>query len=206
MLAQGDNTGDESVVEALKAYIKKRDNKPGNVYLGLVHRLDRPTSGVMVLAKSSKALPRLNKQFAEKKSQKIYWAMVAGTVEKKQATLIHYLLRKPKQNKSFAYPKEVPNSKLAELSYEIRKELDRYSLLEIVLKTGRHHQIRAQLSHTGMLIKGDVKYGASRPNKDGSIHLHARTLTIVHPTTKDKISFTAPTPIDPLWDAVRDTS
>ncbi len=126
---KGDNTGDESVVEALKAYIKKRDNKPGNVYLGLVHRLDRPTSGVMVLAKSSKALPRLNKQFAEKKVKK-YIGQWSLELLKKQATLIHYLLRKPKQNKSFAYPKEVPNSKLAELSYEIRKELDRYSSLK----------------------------------------------------------------------------
>jgi 23S rRNA pseudouridine1911/1915/1917 synthase len=206
MLAQGDNTGDVSVLEALKAYIKKRDKKPGNVYLGLVHRLDRPTSGVMVLAKSSKALPRLNKQFVDKTSQKIYWAMVAGTGQKERATLVHYLLRKPKQNKSFAYPKEVPNSKLAELSYSVRKQFDRYSLLEIVLKTGRHHQIRAQLSYEGMLIKGDVKYGASRPNKDGSIHLHARALTIVHPTLKDKMTFTAPPPIDPLWDAVRDTT
>lgn len=202
MLVQGDKTGDTSLLEQLKAYIKKRDQKPGNVYLGLVHRLDRPTSGVMVFAKSSKALPRLNKQFAEKTTQKVYWAMVSGKIEKPQDTLKHYLVRKPKQNKSYAYPKEVPNSKYAELSYSLRKQMNRYALLEVTLKTGRHHQIRAQLSHMGMTIKGDLKYGAARPNKDGSIHLHARLLTIMHPTLKKEMTFTAPTPKDALWDGL----
>lgn len=202
MLVQGDKTGDTSLLEQLKAYIKKRDQKPGNVFLGLVHRLDRPTSGVMVFAKSSKALPRLNKQFAEKTTQKVYWAMVSGKIEKPQDTLKHYLVRKPKQNKSYAYPKEVPNSKYAELSYSLRKQMNRYALLEVTLKTGRHHQIRAQLSHMGMTIKGDLKYGAARPNKDGSIHLHARLLTIMHPTLKKEMTFTAPTPKDALWDGL----
>ena len=199
MLVQGDKTGDGSLLDLLKAYIKKRDQKPGNVYLGLVHRLDRPTSGVLVFAKSSKALPRLNKQFAEKTTRKVYWAMVSGNIEKPQDTLKHYLVRKPKQNKSYAFPREVPNSKFAELSYSTLKKMDRYTLLEVTLKTGRHHQIRAQLCAEGLIIKGDLKYGASRPNKDGSIHLHARLLTIVHPTLKKEMTFTAPTPVDALW-------
>lgn len=202
MLAQGDNTGDTSVLDSLKAFIKDRDKKPGAVFLGLVHRLDRPTSGVMVLAKTSKALTRLNKQFAEKTTKKVYWAMVAGTPADSPTRLVHYLMRKPAQNKSFAHKKEVPNSKRAELIYTKRKSLDRYSLLEIELLTGRHHQIRAQLSAEGLIIKGDLKYGAARPNTNGSIHLHARKLTLSHPTLKEPMTFTAPPPKDGLWDAV----
>lgn len=202
MLAQGDNTGDTSVLDSLKAYIKRRDKKPSSVYLGLVHRLDRPTSGVMVLAKTSKALSRLNKQFAKKKTQKFYWAMVTGTPADSPTRLVHYLVRKPSQNKSFAHKKEVPNSKRAELIYTKRKKLERYTLLEIELLTGRHHQIRAQLSAERLIIKGDLKYGAPRPNTNGSIHLHARKLTFYHPTLKELISFTAPTPKDGLWHAV----
>lgn len=202
MLAQGDNTGDTSVLDSLKAFIKDRDKKPGAVFLGLVHRLDRPTSGVMVLAKTSKALTRLNKQFAEKTTQKVYWAMVAGTPADSPTRLVHYLMRKPAQNKSFAHKKEVPNSKRAELIYTKRKSLDRYSLLEIELLTGRHHQIRAQLSAEGLIIKGDLKYGAARPNTNGSIHLHARRLTLSHPTLKNMMPFTAPPPKDGLWDVV----
>lgn len=201
MLSQGDQTGDLSVVDALKVFIKKRDQKPGNVFMGLVHRLDRPTSGVMILAKTSKALSRLNQQFADKTPQKVYWAMVSGKPKPTPTRLSHYLIRKPKQNKSFAHLKEVPNSKFAELMYKEKQRLDRYSLLEVELLTGRHHQIRAQLCKEGMIIKGDLKYGAPRSNKNGSIHLHARKLSLVHPTLKEPISFVAPTPEDPLWNS-----
>ena len=202
MLSQGDNTGDLSVLDNYKHMIKLRDQKPGNVYLGLPHRLDRPTSGILVLAKTSKALTRLNKQFAEKSTQKTYWAMVTGTPKETPTRLQHYLVRKNAQNKSFAHKKEVPNSKMAELIYTMKQGLERYSLLEIELLTGRHHQIRAQLSKEGLIIKGDLKYGAKRPNKDGSIHLHARKMTLTHPTLKEPLTFTALPPKDALWDSV----
>lgn len=204
VLAQGDNTKDRSVLDIVKNIIKIRDNKPGKVYLGLVHRLDRPTSGVMVLAKTSKALSRLNKQFAEKTTSKTYWAIVSGTAADTPTRLSHFLIRKQAQNKSYAHRKEVPNSKFSELIYTKKRDLDRYTLLEIELLTGRHHQIRAQLSAEELIIKGDLKYGAKRPNKDGSIHLHARKLTIIHPTLKEPISFTAPPPKDAVWNAVVD--
>ncbi len=204
VLAQGDNTKDRSVLDIVKNIIKIRDNKPGKVYLGLVHRLDRPTSGVMVLAKTSKALSRLNKQFAEKTTSKTYWAIVSGTAADTPTRLSHFLIRKQAQNKSYAHRKEVPNSKFSELIYTKKRDLDRYTLLEIELLTGRHHQIRAQLSAEGLIIKGDLKYGAKRPNKDGSIHLHARKLTIIHPTLKEPICFTAPPPKDAVWNAVVD--
>ena len=204
VLAQGDNTKDCSVLDIVKNIIKIRDEKPGKVYLGLVHRLDRPTSGVMVLAKTSKALSRLNKQFAEKTTSKTYWAIVSGTAADTPTRLSHFLIRKQAQNKSYAHRKEVPNSKFSELIYTKKRDLDRYTLLEIELLTGRHHQIRAQLSAEGLIIKGDLKYGAKRPNKDGSIHLHARKLTIIHPTLKEPISFTAPPPKDTVWNAVVD--
>ena len=204
VLAQGDNTKDCSVLDIVKNIIKIRDKKPGNVYLGLVHRLDRPTSGVMVLAKTSKALSRLNKQFAEKTTSKTYWAIVSGTAADTPTRLSHFLIRKQAQNKSYAHRKEVPNSKFSELIYTKKRDLDRYTLLEIELLTGRHHQIRAQLSAEELIIKGDLKYGAKRPNKDGSIHLHARKLTIIHPTLKEPISFTAPPPKDTVWNAVVD--
>lgn len=204
MLSQGDNTKDPSVLEVIKQLIKVRDQKPGNVYLGLVHRLDRPTSGVMVLAKTSKALSRLNKQFVEKTTQKKYWAIVSGNPKQEPTRLSHYLLRKPTQNKSYAHRKEVPNSKFSELIYSEKVALNRYSLLEIELLTGRHHQIRAQLSAEGLTIKGDLKYGAARPNKNGSIHLHARELSLTHPVKKEKMTFTAPPPSEVLWDAVAD--
>ena len=204
VLAQGDNTKDRSVLDIVKNIIKIRDEKPGKVYLGLVHRLDRPTSGVMVLAKTSKALSRLNKQFAEKTTSKTYWAIVSGTAADTPTRLSHFLIRKQAQNKSYAHRKEVPNSKFSELIYTKKRDLDRYTLLEIELLTGRHHQIRAQLSVEGLIIKGDLKYGAKRPNKDGSIHLHARKLTIIHPTLKEPISFTAPPPKDAVWNAVVD--
>jgi len=204
VLAQGDNTKDLSVLDIVKNIIKIRDKKPGKVYLGLVHRLDRPTSGVMVLAKTSKALSRLNKQFAEKTTSKTYWAIVSGTATDTPTRVSHFLIRKQAQNKSYAHRKEVPNSKFSELIYTKKRDLDRYTLLEIELLTGRHHQIRAQLSAEGLIIKGDLKYGAKRPNKDGSIHLHARKLTIIHPTLKKPISFTAPPPRDAVWNAVVD--
>ena len=204
VLAQGDNTKDCSVLDIVKNIIKIRDEKPGKVYLGLVHRLDRPTSGVMVLAKTSKALSRLNKQFAEKTTSKTYWAIVSGTAADTPTRLSHFLIRKQAQNKSYAHRKEVPNSKFSELIYTKKRDLDRYTLLEIELLTGRHHQIRAQLSAEELIIKGDLKYGAKRPNKDGSIHLHARKLTIIHPTLKEPISFTAPPPMDTVWNAVMD--
>jgi 23S rRNA pseudouridine1911/1915/1917 synthase len=202
VLAQGDNTKDLSVLDIVKNIIKIRDKKPGKVYLGLVHRLDRPTSGVMVLAKTSKALSRLNKQFAEKTTSKTYWAIVSGTATDTPTRVSHFLIRKQAQNKSYAHRKEVPNSKFSELIYTKKRDLDRYTLLEIELLTGRHHQIRAQLSAEGLIIKGDLKYGAKRPNKDGSIHLHARKLTIIHPTLKERMSFTAPPPKDAVWNAV----
>lgn len=204
VLAQGDNTKDCSVLDIVKNIIKIRDEKPGKVYLGLVHRLDRPTSGVMVLAKTSKALSRLNKQFAEKTTSKTYWAIVSGTAADTPTRLSHFLIRKQAQNKSYAHRKEVPNSKFSELIYTKKRDLDRYTLLEIELLTGRHHQIRAQLSAEELIIKGDLKYGAKRPNKDGSIHLHARKLTIIHPTLKEPISFTAPPPKDTVWNAIVD--
>ena len=201
MLAQGDNTKDLSVLDVMKNNIKLRDKKTGNVYLGLIHRLDRPTSGVMVLAKTSKALRRLNKQFVDKTTSKTYWAVVSGEAADGPTRLSHYLLRKQAQNKSYAHKKEVPYSKFSELIYTKKLALDRYTLLEIKLLTGRHHQIRAKLSAEGLCIKGDLKYGAKRPNKDGSIHLHAREFWLTHPTLKESIGFTAPPPKDPVWDA-----
>lgn len=198
-LVQGDYTGDEPLSETVKTYIKNKYNKPGNVYLGVVHRLDRPTSGVLVFAKTSKALSRLNKQFSERQTQKIYWAVVKNKPHKIQDRLVHYLKRNPKQNKSYAYPKEIPHSKQAILTYKIIKSLKHYHLLEIELETGRHHQIRSQLSFIGSPIKGDLKYGAKRSNVDGGIHLHAKKLCFIHPTLQEKMCFEANLPDDKLW-------
>ena len=200
-IVQGDKTGDKPLSEIVKQYIKEKYNKPGNVYLGVAHRLDRPTSGIVVFAKSSKALPRLNKLFAEKEAKKTYWAVVKNTPPKTQDTLTHWLKRNTKQNKSYANNKEVPDSKKAVLDYEIIKKLDNYFLLEIDLKTGRHHQIRSQLTAIGCPIKGDLKYGFDRSNKDGSIHLHARKLMFIHPVKKEKLELIAPPPNDPVWNA-----
>ncbi|TAI49024.1 RluA family pseudouridine synthase [Flagellimonas allohymeniacidonis] len=200
-LVQGDKTGDVPLSEVVKAYIKEKYNKPGNVFLGVVHRLDRPTSGVLLFAKTSKALSRLNKLFAEGKTKKTYWAMVKKPPTKTSDTLVHWLVRNQKQNKSYAHPKEVENSKKAILEYRVIKKLDSYSLLEIDLKTGRHHQIRAQLAAVGAHIKGDLKYGADRSNQDGSIHLHARKLELVHPVKNEPLGIDAQTPNDPLWNA-----
>lgn len=200
-IVQGDKTGDTPLSEIVKHYLKVKHNKPGNVYLGVVHRLDRPTSGIVVFAKTSKALPRLNTLFSEGKTTKTYWAVVDQAPENKMATLTHWLVRNPKQNKSYAHKKEVPNSKKAVLGYELLKELNRYFLLEIDLKTGRHHQIRAQLTAIGCTIKGDLKYGAARSNKDGSIHLHSRRLAFEHPVKKEVITFVAPPPKNAIWNA-----
>lgn len=199
-IVQGDKTGDMPLSEVVKEYIKLKYNKPGNVYLGVVHRLDRPTSGIVLFAKTSKALPRLNKLFADKAAKKTYWAIVKQIPEKTSDTLIHWLKRNPKQNKSYAHTNEVPDSKKAILEYRLIKKLDRYALLEIDLKTGRHHQIRSQLSGIGSPIKGDLKYGFDRSNPDGSIHLHARKLVFVHPVKNETITLLAPPPKEVLWD------
>ena len=200
-IVQGDKTGDTPLSEVVKAYIKKKYNKPGNVYLGVAHRLDRPTSGLVVFAKTSKALPRLNKLFADKEAKKTYWAVVKKKPEKESATLVHWLKRNTKQNKSYAHHKQVSESKQAILDYTIIKKLDNYFLLEINLQTGRHHQIRAQLNARGCPIKGDLKYGFDRSNKDGSIHLHARSLSFVHPVKKELLQLLAPPPDDQIWNA-----
>ena len=169
--------------------------------MGVVHRLDRPTSGIVVFARTSKALTRLNKLFSERKTDKTYWAITMQIPENSSEKLVHFLKRNQKQNKSYAYIKEVPESKKAILTYTLIKKLDRYALLEIHLETGRHHQIRAQLSTIGCPIKGDLKYGFNRSNKDGSIHLHARKLTFIHPVKKEELTIVAPPPNDVIWNA-----
>ena len=198
LLVQGDHTGDESLLDIAKQYIKDKYKKPGDVFLGLVHRLDRPTTGVVVLARTSKALTRLNKQFKDRIPKKVYQAIVSGTPES-SARLEHYLKKNSSQNKSFHYPKTTPNTKHAILRYRHLESLKTYHVLEIELETGRHHQIRAQLAAVGLHIKGDLKYGAKRPNPNGSIHLHARSLIFVHPTKKEEMEFIAPYPDDVLW-------
>ncbi|WP_299557160.1 RluA family pseudouridine synthase [Seonamhaeicola sp.] len=200
-IVQGDKTGDKPLSDIVKAYIKDKYNKPGNVFLGTVHRLDRPTTGIVVFAKTSKALTRLNKLFLTKAIQKTYWAVVKNAPPKQEDTLIHWLKKNPKNNKSYAHLKEVQGSKKAVLHYKTLKKLDHYVLLEINLETGRHHQIRSQLSVIGCVIKGDLKYGADRSNKDAGIHLHARQIQFVHPVSKEQINVMAPPPKDPVWDA-----
>ncbi len=202
-IVQGDKTGDLPLSEVVKKFLKEKYNKPGNVYLGVPHRLDRPTSGIVVFAKTSKVLPRLNKLFAEKIAKKTYWAVVKSSPPKQQDMLTHWLKRNPKQNKSYAHIKEVPESKKAILSYKVIKKLTHYLLLEIDLQTGRHHQIRSQLTAIGSPIKGDLKYGFDRSNKDGSIHLHAYKLSFVHPVKKELLFLEALPPKDPVWDACR---
>ncbi|MBT2160938.1 RluA family pseudouridine synthase [Zobellia barbeyronii] len=200
-IVQGDKTGDMPLSEVVKLYIKEKFNKPGNVYLGVAHRLDRPTSGIVVFTKTSKALPRLNKLFAEKEAKKTYWAIVKNLPKKNEDTLTHWLKRNNKQNKSYAHIKEIPESKKAILDYKVIKKLDRYYLLEINLHTGRHHQIRAQLAAIGCPIKGDLKYGFDRSNPNASIHLHARRLSFIHPVRKEPIEIVAKPPEDPVWNA-----
>lgn len=200
-IVQGDKTGDTPLSEVVKGYIKASQNKPGNVFLGTVHRLDRPTTGLVIFAKTSKALPRLNKLFLTKDIQKTYWAVVPNKPPQDQGTLIHWLKKNPKKNKSFAYANEIDGSKKAVLHYKILKQLKTYYLLEITLETGRHHQIRCQLAHIGCSIKGDLKYGFKRSNKDAGIHLHSRSVTFTHPVKKTTIQITAPLPKEPIWDA-----
>lgn len=203
-LIQGDKTGDKPLSEIIKSFLKEKYNKPGNVYLGVVHRLDRPTSGLVIFSKTSKALPRLNALFAEDQVDKTYWALVKNRPPKEEDTLVHFLKRNPKQNKSYAHINKIRDSKKAELKYKILQELENYYLLEIQLITGRHHQIRSQLSAIGCPIRGDLKYGFARSNKDGGISLHARYLSLIHPVSRERISVTAPLPKeDNLWSAIK---
>ena len=200
-IVQGDKTGDKPLSDVVKSYIKKKYNKPGDVYHVVLNRLDRPTTGVVLFSKTSKALTRLNKMFANHETSKTYWAVVKNNPPKEKDRLVHYLKRNPKQNKSYAHKHEVPDSKKAILDYTLKFRLNNYNLLEVNLLTGRHHQIRSQLSSIECPIKGDLKYGADRSNPDGSIHLHARFLTIQHPVKKEPITFKAPLPEDAIWKA-----
>ena len=203
-IVQGDKTGDKPLSEIVKEYIKEKYQKPGEVFLGVVHRLDRPVSGLVAFARTSKALTRLNKMFAEGEVHKTYWAIVPVLPHPypTEGLLTHWLVRNEKQNKSYAYDREVPHSKKAQLRYRVISQGDRYQLLEVELLTGRHHQIRCQLSKVGMPIRGDLKYGAARSNPDGSISLHARRVEFIHPVSKQPIVVEAPVPADNLWQAL----
>ena len=201
-IVQGDKTGDTPLSESVKHWLKEKHAKPGNVFLGVVHRLDRPVAGIVVFAKTSKALKRLNDMFRKGEVSKTYWAIVQKAPEKKEETLINWLVRNEKQNKSYAHENEVPNSKKAILHYKVLGTSDHYTLLEINLQTGRHHQIRCQLAHMGCTIKGDLKYGARRSNPDGGISLLARRIEFVHPVSHDKIMVEAPLPNEKLWQEI----
>jgi 23S rRNA pseudouridine1911/1915/1917 synthase len=206
-IVQGDKSGDEPLCDTLKQYIKLRDEKPGNVFLGVTHRLDRPTTGIVLFAKTSKALTRLNEMFRRGDVHKTYWCIVPnvwknpgrGSVPAREAELKNWLVRYEKQNRSVAYDEPQPEAKEARLRYRVLSESDRYALLEVQLFTGRHHQIRCQLSHIGLPIKGDLKYGAPRSNPDGGISLHARRVTFVHPVSRQDITIVADVPSDRLW-------
>lgn len=198
-IVQGDKTGDKPLSEIVKEYLKEKYNKPGNVFCGVTHRLDRPVSGIVVFAKTSKALSRLNEMFKNKEIKKTYWAIVKNTPKEPEATLKHYLIKNEKQNKSYAYVTEKTNSKLAILHYKLLARSEKYNLLEIDLQTGRHHQIRCQLAKIGCPIKGDLKYGFDRSNTDGGISLHARHISFIHPVSKEPIEVIAPLPDDKLW-------
>lgn len=199
-LVQGDRTGDEPLSEKIKKYIKEKHHKPGNVYLGVAHRLDRPTSGAVIFARTSKALSRLNKMLKEKKIEKTYWAIVKKPIKRREGSLVHYLKKNPKNNKSTAFDRETQDAKRAVLHFKVIKEIDNYALLEINLETGRHHQIRTQLAKVGMPIQGDLKYGFPRSNKNGGISLHARRLVFVHPVSKEQIMVNAPLPKSDVWE------
>lgn len=198
-IVQGDKTGDTPLSETVKAYLKEKYQKPGNVFIGVTHRLDRPVSGLVVFAKTGKALSRLNEMFRTGQVEKTYWAVVKNFPPSQEKILTHYLVRNEKQNKSYAYDKEVPNSKLAKLHYKLIGKSENYYLLEVNLMTGRHHQIRCQLAKIGCPIKGDLKYGAPRSNPDGSICLHARKVKLIHPVSKQLIEVEAPVPNNSLW-------
>jgi len=198
-LVQGDGTGDEPLDDMVRAYIKEKYNKPGDVFLGVVHRLDRPVSGCVVYARTSKALSRLSELFRTREVKKCYWAIVTDRPPEEEGTLRSYLKKNEKQNKSYVYDKEVKGSKLADLSYRLLARSERYYLLEVDLHTGRHHQIRAQLAAAGCPVKGDLKYGAKRSNEGGGISLHSRRVSFVHPVKKEEISVVAPLPDDRIW-------
>lgn len=205
-IVQGDKTGDIPLSETVKQYLKDKYHKPGNVFVGVTHRLDRPVSGLVVVAKTSKALSRLNEMFKNGEVKKRYWAIVKKAPEKEEDELVNYLVRNEKQNKSYAYDKEVGGSKKAVLHYKLIGQSENYFLLEVDLKTGRHHQIRCQLAKMGCPIKGDLKYGFPRSNQDGSICLHARFIRFVHPVSKEVIEVEAPLPEGTLWAAFRSLS
>ena len=202
-IVQGDKTGDRPLSDIVKDYIKEKYAKPGAVFLGVVHRLDRPVSGLVVFARTSKALSRLNKMFAEGEVHKTYWAITKNAPRDSEGTLTHWLVRNEKQNKSYAYDQEKPNAKKAILKYRVLSHSDNYSLIEVNLMTGRHHQIRCQLAAMGCPIKGDLKYGAPRSNPDGSISLLSRRVEFVHPVSKETIIAEAPLPADKLWKAFK---
>lgn len=198
-IVQGDKTRDVPLVDLLKVYIKEKYQKPGNVFLGVVHRLDRPASGAVIFARTGKALSRMNDLLREGSLQKIYWAVVRNRPPRDNDHLVHYLKKNEEQNKSYVYANEAKGSKRAELKYRYLLSSDQYHLLEIDLLTGRHHQIRAQLAAIGCPIRGDLKYGFARSNEDGSIHLHARSVEFVHPVSKEVVHITAQPPEDTLW-------
>lgn len=198
-ITQGDKTGDETLPDKVKAWLKVKYDKPGNVFCGVIHRLDRPTSGIVLLAKTSKGLSRMNAMFQKKQVQKTYWAIVEDKPSTDSGSLSDYLKKNDKQNKSYVVSKSTPEAKHAELDFKLIASSDRYYLLEINPRTGRHHQIRTQLAHLGTIIKGDLKYGAKRSNGDGSICLHARKIQFIHPVSQESISITAPVPNDKLW-------
>jgi 23S rRNA pseudouridine1911/1915/1917 synthase len=201
MLVQGDHTGDMPLSEAVKVYLKEKYNKPGNVYSGVSHRIDRPVSGVVILAKTSKALSRLNQMFRDKQVQKTYWAVVKNLPQEKSGELIHYLIKDQKKNKSRPVSKHHKKALLSALKYSLIASIDNYHLLEIKPLTGRHHQIRVQLAAAGSPIKGDLKYGFPRSNPDSSISLHARKVEFIHPVKKEPLSIIAPVPEDAVWKA-----
>jgi 23S rRNA pseudouridine1911/1915/1917 synthase len=201
-IVQGDKTGDEPLSDRVKAYIKRKYDKPGDVYLGVVHRLDRPVSGVVLYARTSKAAARLSRMFQEREVDKTYWAVVRNRPAMEEDTLVLHLRKNERQNKSYPANEGAKGAKRCELHYRLNGVTDRYWLLEVEPITGRHHQIRAQLAAIGSPIKGDVKYGADRPNKDGSIHLHARSIHFQHPVKKESMTITAPLPEDNLWKAL----
>ena len=203
-IVQGDNTGDKPLSEKVKEYLKDKYAKPGNVFCGVVHRLDRPVSGLVVFAKTSKALARLNNMFKDKEVKKTYWAIVADKPRNDEAVLEDYLVKNERQNKSYAHPNPVEGSKKAILDYRVIGKSDRYYLLEVHLHTGRHHQIRCQLANIGCPIRGDLKYGARRSNPDGGISLHARHIEFVHPVSHITVSVTAPVPDEGVWKAFKD--
>jgi len=199
-IVQGDKTADEPLSEIIKKYIKEKYNKPGEVFIGVVHRLDRPVSGVVLFARTSKALARLNEMLKNHEIKKIYWAVVKEKPPEMAGHLTHHLFRDQEKNKSFIVSEKRKDAKKAELIYKLVKSSDKYHLLEIELLTGRHHQIRAQLAHVGSPIKGDLKYGFARSNPDASIHLHARSIEFTHPVKGEPMKIEADPPKDPLWD------